>query len=64
MSSFFTRCHRLRKWQIVFEDYEPVPVHLIHASCSRMPLRMQHIMDCTAPRLRETLCRISKTGRE
>jgi hypothetical protein len=37
---------------------------LIHASGSRMPLKMQRIIDFTAPRLRETLYRISQTSRE
>jgi DNA-binding transcriptional LysR family regulator len=52
--------------QIVLETYEPepVPVHLIHASRVRMPLKMRRFLDFAAPRLRETLGRISKAGRD
>ncbi|MEJ2466477.1 MAG: LysR substrate-binding domain-containing protein [Candidatus Thiodiazotropha sp.] len=52
--------------QIVLEAYEPepVPVHLIHASRGRMPLKMRRFLDFAAPRLRETLSRISEARRE
>ncbi len=51
--------------QIILEAYEtePVPVHLIHASRGRMPLKMRRFLDFAAPRLRETLSRISEAGR-
>jgi DNA-binding transcriptional LysR family regulator len=51
--------------QIVLEAYEPepVPVHLIHASRGRMPLKMRRFLDFAAPRLRETLSRISEASR-
>lgn len=51
--------------QIVLEAYEPepAPVHLIHASRGRMPLKMRRFLDFAAPCLRETLCRISEAGR-
>jgi DNA-binding transcriptional LysR family regulator len=52
--------------QIVLETYEPepVPVHLIHASRVRMPLKMRRFLDFAVPRLRETLGRISEAGRD
>lgn len=51
--------------QIILEPYEPepAPVHLVHASRGRMPLKMRRFLDFAAPRLRETLCRISDAGR-
>ncbi|MCB1801229.1 MAG: LysR family transcriptional regulator, partial [Gammaproteobacteria bacterium] len=51
--------------QIVLEAYElePAPVHLVHASRGRMPLKMRRFLDFAAPRLRETLCQISDAGR-
>lgn len=50
--------------QIVLEAYEPepAPVHLVHASRGRMPLKMRRFLDFSAPRLRETLCQISEGG--
>ncbi|MCB1773753.1 MAG: LysR family transcriptional regulator [Gammaproteobacteria bacterium] len=51
--------------QIVLEPYElePAPIHLVHASRGRMPLKMRRFLDFAAPRLREILGRISDTGR-
>lgn len=51
--------------KIVLENYEPepAPVHLIHASRGRMPLKMRRFLDFAAPRLRETLRQISEAGR-
>lgn len=51
--------------QIVLEDYEmaPAPVHLIHASRGRMPLKMRRFLDFATPRLKETLRRISESAR-
>jgi DNA-binding transcriptional LysR family regulator len=51
--------------QLVLEAYEPelAPVHLIHASRGRMPLKMRRFIDFAAPRLREMLRRISKAER-
>jgi DNA-binding transcriptional LysR family regulator len=50
---------------IVLEAFEPelAPVHLIHASRGRMPLKMRRFLDFAAPRLRETLRQISEAGR-
>lgn len=51
--------------KIILEAYEqePAPVHLIHASRGRMPLKMRRFLDFATPRLRETLCRINEAGR-
>ena len=51
--------------RIVLETYEmePAPVHLVHASRGRMPLKMRRFLDFSAPRLRETLRQISEAGR-
>ncbi|MEZ5585946.1 MAG: LysR family transcriptional regulator [Sedimenticolaceae bacterium] len=51
--------------RIVLETYEmePAPVHLVHASRGRMPLKMRRFLDVSAPRLRETLRQISEAGR-
>jgi DNA-binding transcriptional LysR family regulator len=51
--------------RIVLEIYEPkpAPVHLVHASRGRMPLKMRRFLDFAAPRLRQALCRISESGR-
>lgn len=45
---------RQGKLKIVLEDYEPdpVPVHLLHASQSLLPLKMRRFLDFAAPRLR------------
>ncbi|NVK43723.1 MAG: LysR family transcriptional regulator [Oceanospirillaceae bacterium] len=47
--------------QIVLQDFEPPPspVHLVHASRGRMPLKMRCFLDFAAPRLREALRRLS-----
>lgn len=51
--------------RIVLQTYEmePAPVHLVHASRGRMPLKMRRFLDFAAPRLRETLRQISEAGR-
>ena len=39
-------------------ESEPAPVHLIHASRGRMPLKMRRFLDFAAPRLKQLLSRI------
>lgn len=53
------------KLSIVLEAYEPepAPVHLVHASRGRMPLKMRRFLDFAAPRLRETLRQVGEAGR-
>ncbi|QLQ31832.1 MAG: LysR family transcriptional regulator [Candidatus Thiothrix singaporensis] len=43
--------------EIILEAYEPtpVPVHLLHVSRSRMPLKMRRFLDFAAPQLRKVL---------
>ncbi|TCO82368.1 DNA-binding transcriptional LysR family regulator [Plasticicumulans lactativorans] len=47
--------------RIILDAYEPTPapIHLIHAARGRMPLKMRRFLDFAAPRLRETLERLS-----
>lgn len=48
---------------IILHTHEPppVPVHLIHASRGRMPLKMRRFLDFAAPRLKQLLTRIHAT---
>ncbi|MEB4593068.1 LysR family transcriptional regulator [Candidatus Thiothrix sp. Deng01] len=43
--------------EIILEAYEPppAPIHLLHASRGRMPLKMRRFLDFAAPRLRKAL---------
>ena len=45
--------------RIVLEDHEPgpIPVHLIHAGRSLLPLKMRSFLEFAAPRLRKSLAR-------
>ena len=44
---------------IVLQDHEPdpIPVHLIHAGRSLLPLKMRSFLEFAAPRLRKSLAR-------
>ena len=45
--------------RIVLQDHEPdpIPVHLIHAGRSLLPLKMRSFLEFAAPRLRKSLAR-------
>lgn len=50
--------------QIVLERFEtePVPVSLVHAARSQMPIKMRRFLDFAAPRLRRSLLEIGGPG--
>jgi DNA-binding transcriptional LysR family regulator len=43
--------------QVVLQDYEPapIPVHILHAGQSILPLKMRRFLEFAAPRLRKSL---------
>ncbi|GAB3039394.1 LysR family transcriptional regulator [Bowmanella dokdonensis] len=49
------------KLQIILPEYEPppLPVHLLHVSRGLMPLKMRRFLDFAAPRLRESVKKVS-----
>lgn len=51
--------------KIILEPYEPepAPVHLIHTSPGKMPLKMRRFLDFAAPRLRNTLTGINSSNK-
>lgn len=52
--------------RIVLERWEPEPspVHLVHASRGQMPLKMRRFLDFAAPRLRESIGRLTTGSQE
>jgi len=50
--------------QIILERYEPAaaPVHLVHASREKMPLKMRRFLDFAAHRLRQAVKRIASSA--
>ena len=52
--------------QIVLDAYEPAPapVHLVHTSRVRMPLKMRRFLDFAAPRFKAILRGIGEAGRD
>ena len=50
--------------RIVLETYEmePAPVHLVHASRGRMPLKMRRFLDFFSPASQETLRQSARPG--
>lgn len=48
--------------RIILDPFEPdpAPVHLVHVARHQMPLKIRHILDFAAPRLRERLDRLAR----